>query len=403
MYPTRVIFVSDLFPKTTGYGTVRLPVEMAKFPNLDVHVVTAGLEVPLQNLDATEAKQVRDTNLARADTTEDFEGLKVHYLGFNTVYNTGIRLRGLERKLNELNPDVVQVMVHTGWSAIDAARFQRKLGYKLFTGNHSGKIVYTPAQMKLAPWSPIRIKEFLKRGLPGRYISSRTVLCYGATQDCSDVATQFLGVPMDKIKTTSLGVDTEVFHPAKNQEETSAAQDLRRKFSIEPDEIMCVYTGKMTIEKNALLLAQAVSELRQQGHRYKSVFYGAGSQAEAVSNVEGAVVHSFVHHKQLGDVYRAADIAVWPTQITTSTLDAAACGIPIIVNDHILANERHEGNGLTYKLNDLEDLKNALLQLASPGLRKTLGDEGARKMREEYSWKTLAKLRIDDYLEALGR
>jgi glycosyltransferase involved in cell wall biosynthesis len=403
MNNTKIIFLSDLFPKTTGYGTVRLPVEIAKFHNLDVHVVTAGLDVPLQHLDKISAQEARRKNLARVGTSEEFEGLKVHYLGFETIYGSGIRLRGLQKKLSELKPDVIQVLVHAGWSAIDAARFQRRLGYKLFTGNHSGKIVYKPAQLALAPWSPIRIKEFLIRGLPGRYISSRTELCYGATQDASDVATEFLGVPLSKIKTTSLGVETELFHPAKNHEEIKAALDLRKQFRVMPDEIMCLYTGKMNAEKNALLLATAVAELRRQGHAYRSVFYGAGPQAEAVALVEGAVVHPFVHYKELGDVYRAADIAVWPTQITTSTLDAAACGIPIVVNDQILANERYEGNGLTYRLNDLEDLKRVLLQLKDIRLRQTLGNEGSRKMREQFSWNALARLRLEDYMKALGR
>jgi glycosyltransferase involved in cell wall biosynthesis len=398
----RIVIVTDTYAESMGYAGSRLPATLAKVNNVDVHLVTAGLPAYYQIQDY--AKTFDDFQKPKITVGEvrSVEGFKVHYIGHKAAYG-GIKLVGLKKKLAELKPHVVQVFSHTGWAAIDAARFQRKLGYKLFTGNHSGKIVYAPAQMDLSPWSPIRIKEFLKRGLPGRYISSRTVLCYGATQDCSDVATEFLGVPQSKIKTTSLGVETETFHPDENQQETKAAEDLRKHLGIKPNELMCVYTGKMTEEKNALLLAIAVAELRQQGHPFRSVFYGAGPQADAVAQVEGAVLHPFVHYKQLGDVYRAADIAVWPTQITTSTLDAAACGIPIVVNDQILANERYEGNGLTYRLNDLQDLKRVLVELTDPDLRKKLGNEGARKMREEYSWNALARLRIDDYMKALGR
>jgi glycosyltransferase involved in cell wall biosynthesis len=397
-----IVIITDTYAESMGYAGSRLPAAFAKVQNAEVHLVTAGLPAYYQMTDYAKTFDSFQRSKIPVGEVRSVEGFKVHYIGHKAAYG-GIRLVGLKKKLAELNPNIVQLFSHTGWSAIDAARFQRKLGYRLFTGNHSGKIVYAPAQMELATFSTVRIKEFLKRGLPGRYIASRTVLCYGATQDCSDVATEFLGVPKSKIKTTSLGVETEIFHPVKNQQEKKAAQDLRNQLGVRPNEIMCVYTGKMTEEKNALLLATAVAELRQQGHAYRSVFYGAGPQADVVSKVQGAIVHPFVHYRQLGDVYRAADIAVWPTQITTSTLDAAACGIPIVVNDQILANERYEGNGLTYRLNDLEDLKRVLLQLKEVRLRKTLGDEGARKMREEFSWKALAQLRIDDYMKALGR
>src|SRR5207247_669554 len=102
-----------------------------------------------------------------------------------------------------------------------------------------------------------------------------------------------------------------------------------------------------TEEKNPLLLARAVAELRAQGEQYRAVFFGDGVQREAIAHADGAVVRPFVHYSQLGDLYRAADIGVWPTQESTSMIDAAACGTAIIVNDTIAAVERVEGNGLT--------------------------------------------------------
>jgi glycosyltransferase involved in cell wall biosynthesis len=63
---------------------------------------------------------------------------------------------------------------------------------------------------------------------------------------------------------------------------------------------------------------------------------------------------SFVPVNELADYFRAADIGVWPRE-STSMLDAAACGLPIVVNDtsSLLGIE---GNGLVYELNNVDDM-----------------------------------------------
>ena len=84
-------------------------------------------------------------------------------------------------------------------------------------------------------------------------------------------------------------------------------------------------------------------------------------------------------------------------------IDCAASGTPIVVNDTIAAVERVEGNGLRYRLGDLEDLKRALLELKSLERRSELGSEGARKMERDFSWRSLAQRRVNDYRAALMR
>ena len=44
-------------------------------------------------------------------------------------------------------------------------------------------------------------------------------------------------------------------------------------------------------------------------------------------------------------------------------LDAAACGLPVVVNDTLRATERINGNGLQYRLNDVDDLVRVLSTL----------------------------------------
>ena len=66
------------------------------------------------------------------------------------------------------------------------------------------------------------------------------------------------------------------------------------------------------------------------------------------------------------------------------------------------AKERLDGNGLTYRLNDQGDLVRALLGLRDAETRRAMGERGARKMAEEFSWESIARRRIRDYEAALG-
>lgn len=83
-------------------------------------------------------------------------------------------------------------------------------------------------------------------------------------------------------------------------------------------------------------------------------------------------------------------------------LDAAACGLPIVVNNTLRAVERIDGNGLTYDLNDQASLERIMSSLLDGVARKRLGDVGARRMAEQFSWNALVQRRVSDYRRSLG-
>ena len=78
-------------------------------------------------------------------------------------------------------------------------------------------------------------------------------------------------------------------------------------------------------------------------------------------------------------------------------------GCRSLFNDTLRATERIEGNGLTYKLGDVDDLVRVLLSLRSAARRQELGQCGAEKMGNEFGWKEIAKRRIAEYQAAVAR
>lgn len=397
----RVAILTETFAKKMGYMGNMLPRHLSRL-GAEVHVVTLDLPPYHQIKDFQETY---DGFTAKGGlvpgTVEPYDGYTLHVLPHTRLLGY-MRMVGLEKKLRVLRPDVVYSLACIGWIALDAARIKIRLKYKLFTGSHTTASVFPLARRESPAYDPERIRSFLTRAVPGRFVSLFTEKCYGATEDCADIAVRFFGVQKNKVVFRPLGVDTELFTPVRDEEGRLSRLEVRERLGFTPSEIVCIYTGRFAEDKNPLALARAIERLAGTGMPYRGLFVGHGAQAEAIKAMRGCVVHPFVPVEELPSFYRASDIGVWPTQESTSMLDAAACGLPLIVNDTLIAVERIEGNGITYRLNDVDDLIRALLALRDSGARRNLGEVGARRMVEEFSWTILAKRRLDDFEAALA-
>ena len=221
--------------------------------------------------------------------------------------------------------------------------------------------------------------------------------CYAITTDCADIATRFFGVQKSKVDLCQLGVDTDIFRPLDTEKATLSRATLREAFGFASSDIVCIYTGRFSKDKNPLLLAQAIKRLVAEGEPFRGLFIGNGPQEDEIRECPGCALHPFVPFTELPDYFRASDIGVWPTQESMSMLDAAACGLPIIVNDTLAETERVAGNGLQYELNDLDDLCRVLRCLKGAETRKELGRQGTEKMSRDFSWESIAKRRVQDY------
>jgi glycosyltransferase involved in cell wall biosynthesis len=297
----------------------------------------------------------------------------------------------------------VQLFINAGWVPLQAAAARLRLGFALFSAAHTTVSVFPLARRRARPWDPQLLVNLASRVIPGRLVSLVTERCYAATDDCAEVARRFYGMPKHKITVTPLGVDTENFHPALTAAERQHGTALRAALGIAAEDLLCIYTGQFTDAKNPSVLARAVRQLRAGGMRVRGLFIGDGLQRAELAAADGCLVLPFMAHRDLPAYYRAADIGVWPTQESMSMLDAAACGLPIIVNDTLLATERIAGNGIMYRLNDAADLADKIRALSDPQRRAQLGEVGACRMVEFFSWHSIAQRRLADYTAAMHR
>jgi len=390
----RVVLLSETFTKGMGYLENLLPKYLARL-GVEMHVVASDLPCYYRQQDI---KKVYNGFIEplQPGSVETRDGFTLHILGHRKTFGH-MRMTGLREKLRSICPDVVQTSTPIGWIALDAARCKAALGYKLFTGSHHHASVFSLAINPAPLWSAGRLKCLALRTIPGQLVSQVTEKCHAITEDCADVATRFFGVPRNKIEICPLGVDTELFHAAASAGDDTDRAARRARLGFRENEIVCIYTGRFSGEKSPLLLGRAVAQLRRQGEPYAGLFIGNGEQAEEIRKCEGCATHPFVKVEELGALYRSADIGVWPAQESLSMLDAAACGLPVVANDTMTARERLDGNGVRYRLNDQGDLARALLGLRDAQKRRAMGERGARRMAEQFTWESIARRRIEDY------
>jgi glycosyltransferase involved in cell wall biosynthesis len=399
--PLIVAVLTETFSPKMGYIQNTLPKYLAGL-GVEVHLLTEDLlpSYELEDFKGTYGEFGADVRLTPG-AVERLNGFTVHVLGHKKVLGP-VRMQGMFAKLRELRPAVVQVHAANGWLALDAALGKTVLGYKLFTGAHITASVFPLAQLDREPLNLKRVRSLFRRDLPGRFISWTSEKCYGATVDCADVAVRFLGVQQKKMEICPLGVDTDLFQPMISKGDYEARAALRQELGFGESDIVCVYSGRFSEGKDPLILAQAIEKLRRARLPYRGLFIGGGAQESALRAGDGCVVRPFVPVYELKRYFHASEIGVWPKQESMSMLDAAACGIPIVVNSTLKARERIEGNGLIYNYGEVDDMVRVLVGLKEAGERKSLGDCGAHRMRTEFGWDVIARRRLRDYETAVN-
>jgi glycosyltransferase involved in cell wall biosynthesis len=388
--------LSEHFTKTMGYIENKLPHVFATLGH-EVHVVTSNLQVYHRLPEYGSTYEKFQGPALQPCGVEPWDEYTLHRLPHQMLAGY-VRLVGLASYLRKLRPDIVQVHATSSWLPLAAALARPFCGYRLFTGTHQTASAFSPAVKASTRWSLQRLGSDLRRAVPGRIVSMFAERCYAATGDCGDIAVRYYGVPRQQVDVCPLGVDTDLFSPMDNNADLRAArQATRHDLGFESNDLVCIYTGRMTAAKNPLLLARAVGQLRRKGEPFRALFVGGGPQAGEIGASDGCVLRDFVPARELPRFYRAADIGVWPKYESMSMLDAAACGLPIVVNHTVLATERFNGNGLTYQLGDVASLVETLLRLGDGNLRRTLGEFGAAKVATKFSWISIAKRRLGDY------
>lgn len=389
-----VVLLPEWFSENMGYVENKLPPALANL-GCEVHVVTSDMNIYATN---SELYKIYEPYLGPAFVdpgVKQMDGFMLHRIPhYATKY--GVGLKGLREKFAEIKPDIVYLFEINTEHTLQVINLKNEFGYKIFTESRLHLSVYTPPRGFVK-----RIVHYFTDRAKWKAAGLHFEKCYPVAPDVFYVIQKYFGQRKSKCFLSSLAVDTDLFKPITTDAERIARQQLRERLKFSPEDIVCIYTGRFTDEKGTILLAQAIDNLHKQGKtKFKGFFLGTGSASyeEKILAHRGCCIHPFVQSNELVRFYHAADLGVWPKQESTSQLDAAACGLPIIISSKVEDLDRINENGLSYEHEDYLDLASKIECLESAERRKALGDIGVNKIRKSYSWNHLAALRLKDFM-----
>jgi glycosyltransferase involved in cell wall biosynthesis len=384
----KIVIIAEWYSEKMGYAENYLPKALGKLGH-EVHLITTDLQVyaTSKNYDEIYKNHLGPKQVKTG--VFNFFNFTLHRCAH--VMENGIQIPDLEKKLREIKPNIVYCFEILQPPNSVVFSLKSELKYKIFCESRRHLSVFSPPKSIMA-----KIKQFFISRKSKRE-NKEVNLFYPIAKDVKRVITKYYGIPEKKCKIASLAVDTDAF--AKEYDDKITAK-LRNSLGYKTTDIVCLYTGRFTNDKDPLTLAKAINFLQENGKiDFKALFVGQGDKKyeEEIAKNKGCAVHPFISAQELPLFYQTFDIGIWPKQESTSQLDAAASGMPIIISDKVEDKFRIDGNGLCFEESNYEDLAKKIMILKDEAIRNKLGTAGRHKILTHFSWDVLAASKIADF------
>jgi glycosyltransferase involved in cell wall biosynthesis len=210
----------------------------------------------------------------------------------------------------------------------------------------------------------------------------------GVTTEITESMSTLYGIKKCKLETVELGVDVEQFRFCDE-----SRKEVRNSLGISEEAFLVIYTGKVIEEKGIHILYEAISKL---GGKVVGMIVGNAtndyesflSEKAVALGIESNIKRvKAVTQRELPRYFSAADVACWPKGVSISTLEAASCGLPLVIAKGTVASRVSEGNGFEYELGNIEDLLSKLKSFVeSPERTKLFGQRSRKMVLNNYSW-----------------
>ncbi|HEY1688140.1 MAG TPA: glycosyltransferase [Solirubrobacteraceae bacterium] len=275
-----------------------------------------------------------------------------------------------------------------GPAGVAGALVARTMGLPLLGSYHTELTSYTAlrsGQESLTSTMELAVSAF--------YGACDVVLSPSAA---SDTALAGCGVPTERVMRWDRGVDTDRFHP-----------ELRDPALLPAGRFNVLYSGRITREKGADLLADAFLEARRTNPRLHLVLAGGGPEEQRLRERMGehATFLGWLRGTELARAYASADAFLFPSSTDTFgqvILEAQASGLPVVAvaRGGPLSLVEHRLSGLLCEP-DAKALAAAIVELSSsPLLRRRLSTAALANVRSR-TWDAALQRLADGYRRML--
>jgi glycosyltransferase involved in cell wall biosynthesis len=193
------------------------------------------------------------------------------------------------------------------------------------------------------------------------------------------------------------------------------AQQIRRQFGIPQEAVVLGFVGRLTPEKGIPMFLEVFEKLSMQNPQLHLLLVGRIDEVREKLDARSLSLlkeHPRIHWA--GQVpfpaayYAAMDIFVMPSRregFGMCNIEAAAMGLPVVATrvTGCVDSVQDGRTGLLFEKDNPEGLTRCLLRLIEdPLLRKQLGQEGARWVREHFSSERLVQEHLQFYERLLA-
>lgn len=245
-----------------------------------------------------------------------------------------------------------------------------------------------------------------KRRIMNRILSKITDKIVAVSEDVKEDIMRYDRIDPSKIEVIPNGIDVERFNPEKN------TTDIRKEFSLEEDDIVIGFIGRIVPAKGLEYLLNALPYLKEEFKNIKLFIVGEGSLVEELkerakkNNVFDNIL--FIgRRRDIPEILASINIFVMPSiaeGFPNALLEAMAMGKPIVTTEvgGIPEIVKNGFNGLLVPPRDTVSLSKAIKELISNDqLAAKLGQAARDLVHDNLSIKAIAQKWQSLYLSIL--
>jgi len=223
--------------------------------------------------------------------------------------------------------------------------------------------------------------------------SDAVIVPYKVTKD--EIISRFK-VPDEKINVVNYGVDRTFYYP-----QTSIKRESRK----------ILYIGEVSRSKGVDVLIRAFDLVKKSIDDAELLIGGKRSKdqplLESLSHEMGlkdVTFLGYIPEDELPSYYSSAMVMIFPSRcgFGLSTLEAMACGTPVVVGAVLDAPEFVADAGILVNPDDIDEMAKSILRvLMEPGLREQLSAKAIERSKT-FSWEKMARKTVEVYRNVQG-
>ena len=208
---------------------------------------------------------------------------------------------------------------------------------------------------------------------------------------------RLFGLPFEKINVVHNGINLTSYSGMDRD------YDFRRKYAMDNEKII-LFMGRLVYEKGVQHLLAAMPKVLERYHDSKLIVVGRGGMIDELKQEAAALglgdkvyFAGYMNSKDVGKMYKAADIAVFPSTYEPFgivALEAMLAEVPVVVSDIGGLNEivEHKQNGMKSYAGNPNSIADAILELLyDHQLCSNVIKKAKAQVRAEYNWNKIAQ------------